>query len=164
MSLREIKKFKDPILRKKSKKIWRIDEEIHRLALDMAETMKEKQGVGLAAPQVGILKRLIIVEIDYKTRKSVALINPKVIKKSREKSVYTEGCLSFPEIFFEIKRAKAVTVRAQDVSGNKVEVKAEGLLARTLQHEIDHLNGILFFDRLPILKRIKLRLNAEKSF
>jgi len=157
MSALEIRKFNDPVLRKRAGRVWKIDEDIHRLVLDMAQTMKEKQGVGLAAPQVGILKRIIIVEMDYRTRKALALINPKIVKKGREKIMNTEGCLSFPDTFLEIKRAKSVIVKAQDVSGNKIELKAEGILARILQHEIDHLNGTLFFDRLNLLEKIKFK-------
>ncbi len=158
MGILEIRKFNDPVLRKRSKKVWRIDEDIHRLVLNMAQTMKEKEGVGLAAPQVGELKRIIVVETDYRTRKALALINPKIIKRSREKIISTEGCLSFPDMFIDIKRSKQVTVRAKDVSGKEIEVKAEGLLARVLQHEIDHLNGTLFFERLSIFKRIKFKI------
>jgi peptide deformylase len=158
MGILEIRKFNDPVLRRRSKKVWRINEDIHRLVLDMAQTMKEREGVGLAASQVGELKRIIVVETDYRTRKALALINPKIVKKSREKIVFTEGCLSFPNIFIDVKRSKQVTVKAKDVSGEKIELKAEGLLARVLQHEIDHLNGKLFFDRLNIFKRIKFKL------
>lgn len=158
MSILEIRKFNDPVLRRRSKKVWRINEDIHRLVLDMAQTMKEKEGLGLAASQVGILKRIIIVEIDCRTRKALALINPKIIKRSREKIVSAEGCLSFPDIFIDVKRARQVTVRAKDVDGKKIEIKAEGLVARVLQHEIDHLNGRLFFSRLNLFKRIKFKI------
>ncbi|MDP2909755.1 MAG: peptide deformylase [bacterium] len=158
MSILKIRKFNDPVLRKRAKRVWKIDEEIHRLILNMEETIKEKQGVGLAAPQIGVLKKAIVVETDPRTQKTIALINPKIVKKSKEKSSYTEGCLSFPDIFLEIRRPRQVTVKGQDMNGRKIEIKADGLLARVLQHEIDHLNGIVFLDRLRLLERIKFKL------
>lgn len=157
MAIMEIRKFNDPVLRKRAKKIWRISDEIRRMALDLAETMKEKDGVGLAAPQIGISKRMIAVESNFKTRESLVLINPKIIRKSRRKSSYTEGCLSFPDIFLEIKRSEKVTVSGKNLEGKKIEIEASGLLARALQHEIDHLNGILFFHRLGLIERIKFK-------
>lgn len=157
MALLEIRKFNDAALYKKAKKVRKIDDGIKALAKDMAETMRVNQGVGLAAPQVGVLKKIIIFEKDYRIGETMALINPRIIKKSKEKSVDTEGCLSFPEIYIDIKRAKKVKVKALNIEGEKIEMEAEGLLARILQHEIDHLNGIVFYKRLSLLKRIFFR-------
>jgi peptide deformylase len=157
MAMLEIRKFNDPILRKKGKKIIKIDQEIKQLAKDMEETMKEGNGIGLAAPQIGVSKKIITVETDYRNRKVLAFINPKIVKKSRKKAVDTEGCLSFPGIYIEIKRAEEVEVKAKDINGRKIRLKASGLLARTFQHEIDHINGIVFYQRLNPIKRIAFK-------
>lgn len=154
MALLAIRKFNDIVLFKRAKRVWKINEKIKSLAQDMTETMETNQGIGLAAPQVGVLKRIIVFEKDYRTREVMALINPRIIKKGKEKSVDTEGCLSFPGIYIDIKRAKKVKVRARNIRGEKIEMEAEGLLARALQHEIDHLNGIVFYERLNFLKRM----------
>lgn len=158
MAILEIRKFKDKILRKKAKKVSKVDKEIKKLIVDMAQTMKKNQGIGLAAPQVGILKRIIVFQADRPGQRIFSLINPKVKKKSREKEKGEEGCLSFPKVLLEIKRAKLIEVEGLDINGNKVKFEAKGLLARILQHEIDHLDGVLFFDRLSLLKRIKFKL------
>ena len=145
MALLEIRKFNDIVLSKRARRVWKINEKIKTLAEGMAETMKTNQGVGLAAPQVGVLKKIIVFERDYRIGETMALINPRIVKKSREKFVDTEGCLSFPGIYIDIKRAKKIKVRAKNIEGEKIEMEAEGLLARILQHEIDHLNGIVFY-------------------
>jgi len=142
-----------PILRKKAKKIEKITPEIKKLAKDMLKILDD-QGIALAANQVGQLKRLIVLKFESKNKEvetipETILINPQVIWQSKEKDIAEEGCLSFmdPEIRAEVKRAKKVKVKAQDISGKEVIVKKEGLFARALQHEIDHLEGILFIDR-----------------
>jgi len=157
MAVLEIRKFNDPVLRKKAKKVRVISYEIKQLAQDMIETIRDGNGIGLAGPQVGASERIIVVETDYKDRKVLALINPKIVKKSREKTIDTEGCLSFPGIYLEIKRAKEVEVKARNIEGKRIRLRAGGLLARTLQHEIDHLNGIVFYRRLSPVKGMVFR-------
>jgi len=164
MAILKVRKYKDPILRKKGSKIKKVDEEIKKIIVDMVQTMEKDGGVGLAAPQVGISKRIIVVDTDLKGQRILALINPEIIEKSKEKDRDEEGCLSFPGIFLEIKRSKKVKVKALDINGEKVELSAQGLLARVFQHEIDHLDGILFIDRLNILKRILFKLKHFNGF
>ena len=154
MATLEIKKYPDPILRKKSQAVEKITDEIEKLKKDMVETMIKNNGVGLSAPQVGQLKRIITVQTD---KEPLELVNPKIIKKSKETEVVEEGCLSFPGFWLKIKRAKKVEVRAKDKAGREVQISAQGLQARVLQHEIDHLDGILFIDRLGFFQRLKLR-------
>lgn len=164
MAVLEIKKFKDPVLRKKCQKVRKIDEGVRKLIVDMVQTMGRGQGVGLAAPQVGVLKRIIVVQTDLKGQRILALINPKITKKGSGKEKGEEGCLSFPGIFLEIKRAKEVEIEALDINGKEIKFKAQGFLARVFQHEIDHLNGVLFFDRLSIIKRIMFKLKHLHGF
>lgn len=160
---KEIKKYPNPILREKCEEIKEITEEVKNLGRDMIETMTENQGIGLAASQVGELKRIIVVypikdrsqEISPEVKPQL-FINPKIIKKSRETEIDEEGCLSIPEIRLKIKRARGVEVETLDINGKKIQIKAEGLPARTFQHEIDHLDGILFVDRISFWQRLKL--------
>lgn len=154
MSVLEIKKYPDKVLKKKSEEIKEITQEIKEIVLDMIETMEKNEGVGLAAPQVGILKRIIAVQTETGPK---VFINPKILKKSAEKIIDEEGCLSVPGIRLKIKRAKSAEVKAIDEGGKEVLVKAEGLLARVFQHEIDHLDGKLFIDRLNFWQRWKIR-------
>jgi len=151
----EIKKFPAPILRKKCEGVKEVTEEIKNLGWDMVETMEENEGIGLAAPQVGELKRVIIVQME---KGPEVFINPKILKKTRETEIMEEGCLSFPGLFLKIKRAKGVEIEALDGAGEKVKIKAGGLPARIFQHEIDHLDGILFIDRISFWQRLKLKL------
>jgi len=151
----EIKKFPAPILRKKCEGVKEVTGEIKNLGWDMVETMEENEGIGLAAPQVGELKRVIIVQME---KGPEVFINPKILKKTRETEIMEEGCLSFPGLFLKIKRAKGVEIEALDGAGEKVKIKAEGLPARIFQHEIDHLDGILFIDRISFWQRLKLKL------
>ncbi|MTK13662.1 MAG: peptide deformylase [Clostridiaceae bacterium] len=143
MGLRNIRKYGDEILRKKSRKVEVINDRILTLIKDMEETMYEAQGVGLAAPQVGILKRVIVVDVGEGL---IKLINPEII--SREGSqLDVEGCLSVPGEQGEVERPNRVTVKALNEKGQEITVEGEGLLARALCHEIDHLDGILFVDK-----------------
>jgi peptide deformylase len=158
MALLQIRKFGDRTLKKKAKKIKKIDEQIIKLVHDMAETMKLGQGIGLSANQVGVLKRVIVIEADFENQRVLALINPKITKKSKGKNTDKEGCLSFPNIYLDIKRSNKVKVKAKNIKGEKVAIEADGLLARALQHEIDHLNGILFYQRLSPMKRISFKM------
>ncbi len=158
MSILKIKKFNEPVLRKKCLIINKIDKEVKDLVVSMAQTMVENQGVGLAAPQVGESKRVIVVVTDLEGQGIFELINPRIIRKSKEMETGEEGCLSFPGIFLKIKRAKEVDVEGLDIKGEKIRLKAKGLLARVFQHEIDHLDGILFFHRLNFAQKIKFRI------
>jgi len=136
----------DPVLRKKSAEVKDpSDPFIQRLILNMKKTLKqENKGIGLAAPQVGVNKRVIFVHLWHSEH---ILINPRLTYKSREKEVSEEGCLSLPGVFLNIERSKKVRVKALDQGGKKIKIKARGLLARVLQHEIDHLEGILITDK-----------------
>ena len=158
MALLEIKKFNDSVLREKCKKVRKVDKKIKKLLVSMAQTMKKGQGVGLAAPQVGVLKRAITVQTDLKGRRILVLVNPKILKKSKETEISEEGCLSFPNIFLKIKRAKEIEIEGLDINGEKIKMKTQGLLARVFQHEVDHLDGILFFNRLSFIKKIGFKL------
>ncbi|MBZ4665815.1 peptide deformylase [Mahella sp.] len=146
MALREIRKFKDPILRKKARPVVKIDKRLLTLLDDMAETMKKAEGVGLAAPQVGILKRVVIIA-DMDEDKIIELINPEIIAQSGEQ-VGLEGCLSFPGMSGTVKRPEQVTVRAMDRNGEIREITGTGIIARAFCHEIDHLEGIVFLDKV----------------
>jgi len=154
MAILKIIKFPDPILRKKCEEVKEVNEEIKKLVDDMTETMEKKDGVGLAAPQVGVSKRVIVVETEKGPK---GFINPKTLKKTKETEIDWEGCLSIPGIFLKIKRWKGVEVEALNKEGEKVRIKATGLVARIFQDEIDHLNGILIIDRVSKLERFKIR-------
>ena len=153
--LRKILIEPDPILRKKCEPLEKVDKEIKKLMDDMLETMYAAPGIGLAAIQVGILKRLVVIDISKAEEKKnpIFLINPQIIHKSKKTSVYEEGCLSLPGQFAEIERPAECTLKYVDYNGREKELKAEGLLATCVQHEVDHLNGILFIDYLSKLKK-----------
>ena len=153
--LRKILTEPDPILRKKCEPLERVDIDTKKLMDDMLETMYAAPGIGLAAVQVGILKRLIVIDISKgeEQKKPLFLINPKIINQSKKTSVYEEGCLSIPGLFAEIERPAECTLKYIDYHGKEKELKAEGLLATCVQHEVDHLNGVLFIDYLSKLKR-----------
>ena len=135
----------EPVLRQKSKRVRTIDGSVQKLAGDMIETMHAASGVGLAAPQVGVPLRVIVIGMPGE--EDFVLINPEVVRRVGERLV-TEGCLSIPGYFGEIKRAQRVTVKGKDLSGKEVRIKAEELLAQALEHEIDHINGVLYIDHL----------------
>ena len=150
----KLKIVKDPnqILRQKAVKIKDpFDQKIQELILNMFETLRAKNGVGLAAPQVGVSLRLCVIEVEGV---QYALVNPKITAKSRKKVVSDEGCLSFPGQFFPISRCSEVQVRYIDKDGNPGKIKGQGLLAKALQHEIDHLDGILFIDKVKKKKAV----------
>lgn len=140
-----VKIYPDKILRRQSAKIKKIDKKIKRLILDMGKTMLVNEGVGLAAPQVGESIRLIVVNTKDGP---LALINPKITRRSWSKELGEEGCLSLPDFRANIKRSKKINVIYLDKDATKIKIKAEGLLARVIQHEVDHLNGILIIDYL----------------
>ncbi|MGC2160654.1 MAG: peptide deformylase [Silvibacterium sp.] len=152
--LREIVKFPDPVLERPGEPVTGFDDELQKLVDDMFESMYAAKGIGLAAPQVGISKRLTVIDLSFKDKQEdrIVLINPEII--FREGKQYAEeGCLSLPDIRDKVSRAAKVRVRAQDVKGKWFEIEGEELLARAFQHEIDHLDGILFFRRVSALKR-----------
>jgi len=156
----EIKKYPDPILRKKCQEVKKVDEEIKKLAEGMLEVMYVNKGAGLAAPQVGVLKRIIVFDIGQGPE---VYINPKILKK-QNKVKSLEGCLSLPEVSLEIKRASKVRVEVLNKKAEKKIFKAEGLRAFVLQHEIDHLNGILILDRKnPFIRLKDLFLNLFRK-
>ncbi|MBB6216956.1 peptide deformylase [Anaerosolibacter carboniphilus] len=144
MAIRNILKDEDPTLRKKSREVEKIDHRIVMLLDDMIDTMYEADGVGLAAPQVGVLKRIIVIDVGDGI---IELINPVIIETTGEQ-VDVEGCLSIPGVTGEVKRPKRVIVRGLDRNGKTIEIIGEELLARALCHEIDHLDGILFTDKV----------------
>ena len=145
----------DPILRKKSESLEKVDDEIRELLDDMLETMYAAPGIGLAAVQVGILKRIIVIDIskDKEKKDPLFLINPEIISRSKKTSVYEEGCLSLPGHFAEIERPAECQIKFVDYNGKEKELIANGLLATCIQHEVDHLNGVLFIDYLSKLKK-----------
>ncbi|SES73805.1 peptide deformylase [Anaerobranca gottschalkii] len=146
MAVRKVLKDSEPLLRKRSKEVKDINEEIITLLDDMLDTMEDYNGIGLAAPQIGVLKRVIVVKISEEGE-AIELINPKIIKsKGQDRDV--EGCLSIPGVYGEVTRAKEVIVEGLDREGKKRKIMGSGLLARALQHEIDHLNGVLFTDKV----------------
>lgn len=154
MAIRPILTREHPVLRRKALKVSRFDASLDRLVQDMWETMHDAPGVGLAAPQIGVPLRVLVAEWrgdeeDGQAEQRVALVNPELVKRSKEELLGTEGCLSIPGYVGDnIRRAAAVTVKARDPRGKEVRVHAEGWFARILQHEIDHLDGVLFTDRL----------------
>ncbi len=149
MSILDIHVLGDPVLRKETEIVDDVTDDIRKLISDMFDTMYAAEGIGLAAPQVGRTERVTVMDVEGQ---KLALINPEIIDK--EGSVRgEEGCLSIPDVFGEVDRAKIVTVRALDESGKEIEIEGAELLARCLQHEIDHLHGKLFLDYLSVLKR-----------
>lgn len=149
--------YPQKILKKKAEKILDIPQDMDELVAQMKGTMKEADGVGLAAPQVNLSKRIIIVQDVEDSDESYAFLNPSITQKSRKQEIEEEGCLSLPGLYTPIKRAAEVEVTAQTPDGKAVHLKAQGLAARILQHEIDHLNGKLIIDRINPFKRLKLR-------
>lgn len=161
---REIVRYGDPVLRAKGKRIEKVDDEIRALAADMIETMNAANGVGLAAQQIGHALQLTVVDVsavedrpstlrlngeekDPRTSMPLVLINP-TVELHPETTISLEGCLSFPEITADIERAESVVAHAKTLEGEEITIEASGLLARALQHEVDHLNGVLFIDRM----------------
>lgn len=154
MTKYQITTYPAPILKNKSKAISKITPEIKKLAQNMMKIMEENDGVGLAAPQIGIPERIIIVKDSAGNH---AFINPKIVKRSRKQVKDEEGCLSLPGIFVKVKRAEEIEVACQNLDGETVRVKAKGMGARIFQHEIDHLDGILIINRISPFQRFKLR-------
>lgn len=156
----------DPVLKQIAQPVENISEEIQTLAANMAETMYEAPGIGLAANQVNSLHRIFVMDTDFRedktSRKVVTMINPEIVWKSDEMSVMEEGCLSIPQQYADVERPKAVRVKYVDLSGEINELLAEDLVSHCVQHELDHLNGILFIDYLSRLKKNMLMKKYEK--
>ncbi len=168
MTMRKILIEPDPILRKKCSPIEKVDDQTRKLMKDMLETMYKAPGIGLAAIQIGILKRIVVIDIskDEEKKSPLFLVNPEIIFRSKNTSVYEEGCLSLPGQFAEIERPAECHLKYLDFDGKTKELKADGLLSTCIQHEVDHLNGILFIDYLSKLKKnmiIKKLLKQKKT-
>jgi peptide deformylase len=155
MTILPIITLPDPLLRKKSEPVGRIDEAVRKLAADMLETMYAAPGVGLAAVQVGVPRRIVVLDTakDEEPPRPLVLINPEIVSLSTEMRQREEGCLSLPDVRIDIERPSSLTVRYTDLDGKPQELKTQGLLATAIQHEIDHLNGKLIIDFLSRLKR-----------
>ncbi len=151
MSVLPIILFDNPVLRQKSKRVSRLDSSVRRLIDNMIETMDDASGVGLSAPQVGVLLRVIVIGLPGE--ELIALVNPEIVKRSGE-CLVTEGCLNLPGYRAEIQRSVSVTAKGRDRSGKAIRIKAQGLLAQALEHEIDHLDGILYIDHLESLEKL----------
>ncbi len=152
MSLLEIRIYPDPVLKQRAAEVSKVDASVRKLLADMVDTMYAANGVGLAAPQVGISQRIAVVDVSEEGNAPMHFVNPEILTSEGEASS-EEGCLSIPDYRDTVTRNTKITVRALDIEGKSFEVHAEGLLAVCLQHEIDHLDGILFVDRLSRLKR-----------
>ena len=160
MAVLPIRTLPDSVLKQKAKKVHTIDRSTKKLVRDMLETMHAEPGrVGLAAPQVGVLLRVIVIGMPEE--EDIVLINPEIVRRRGER-VIDEGCLSVPGYFGQIKRSEAVTVKGKDQHGKEIRVKAEGLLAQALEHEIDHLNGTLYIDH-PEVKETLRKVEPEET-
>ena len=170
MALKEIVKIPDPVLRKTCQPLDGITSDLSKLMDDMLETMYDAPGIGLAAPQIALPIRLIVMDAakpdEGDKPNPIIMVNPEIVEKSDEMSAYEEGCLSIPEYFAEVERPAWVTVNYRDRKGDQQQLKCEGLLGTVVQHEIDHLNGVLFIDYLSKLRRdrvIKKFTKAQKQ-
>jgi peptide deformylase len=164
MAIREILKYPHPVLKERSREVDQIDGDLKRLIQDMTETMYDAGGVGLAAPQVGISRRVIVVDVSPidPQQSLLAMINPVIVVGEGDVD-HEEGCLSVPDCLEKVKRKEKVQVRGISPDGLKVEISGEGMLAFALQHEIDHLNGVLILDRVSPLKRDIYRRKVKKE-
>jgi len=162
--IREIRLWPDPVLRRRALPVAAVDGSIRALVDDMFETMYAAPGVGLAAPQIGVLRRVLV--LDTRPRQPevqpVAMINPRIVSTEDGPSVYREGCLSIPGEAEEVERPAMATVEFLDVDGQPRQLRCEGLLATAAQHEIDHLDGRLYVDYLPVLQRLSMRRRAKR--
>jgi peptide deformylase len=166
MTVRKIITEPDPILRKKCEALQEVDDSLRRLIKDMIETMYKAPGIGLAAIQLGILKRLVVIDLSKgEEKKPLILVNPEITFRSKKTSIYEEGCLSLPGQFAEIERPAECHLNYIDFEGKQMELKADGLLSTCIQHEIDHLNGVLFIDYLSKLKKTMIikKLTKQKQ-
>ncbi|BAU56811.1 peptide deformylase [Halorhodospira halochloris] len=161
MAQREVLVFPDPRLREPAQPVVEVDESIEELIADMLETMYHESGIGLAATQIGVAKRVIVIDVSEERDRPLVLVNPQIVE-GRGEVVREEGCLSVPGYYAEVTRAAEVSYRGLDRDGQEVEGTADGLLAICIQHEIDHLDGKLFVDYLSELKRKRVRKRLEK--
>lgn len=162
MARREIRLLGDPVLRRPAEPVPEVDDEVRALMDDMLETMYAADGVGLAAPQIGLSHRVIVLDVRESDSGPIALVNPRVVEQGRELAREEEGCLSLPGLSEVVERSAQVTVEGLDRDGELRRIEATGLLARVLQHEIDHVDGVLFIDRVSPLKRKMLLSRWEK--
>ena len=162
MAVRPIRIYRDPVLRQQAAEVAAVNEVVRRLIEDLRDTMHAYRGVGLAANQIGALERVLVVDVpvEGERRVELTLVNP-VLSEPAETNVDEEGCLSIPGIYEEVRRAARVRVKALDERGVPVDMVVQGYLARAIQHEVDHLNGVLFVDRLSVLKRQFLKKSLE---
>ena len=153
-----------PVLKKVAEPVETVDDEIRRILEDMLETMYDAPGIGLAAPQVGISKRMLVIDVAARDEepRPMKIINPEILNQSADLSTYDEGCLSFPDQYAEVKRPATVRLRYLDETGTQHEIEADGLLATCVQHEIDHLDGIVFVDHISSLKRGMIMRKVQK--
>ncbi len=165
MTIRPIHVIPDNVLRQQAEPVTVFDAELQTLIDDMFETMYAAPGIGLAAPQVGVLKRLAVVDVSSRDdeQEPLVLINPEIVWESEDISVYEEGCLSIPEYYEEVERPAEVRVRYLDREGKEQEIKADGVLATCIQHEMDHLDGVLFIDHISKLKREMVWKKFQKT-
>jgi peptide deformylase len=161
MAILKVRKFGDPVLRRRAAPVTEITPQIRRMVDDMIETMYDEVGIGLAAPQVGISLRLMVVGHE-KTNAARAIVNPVITAKTGEITA-EEGCLSLPGVFAPVTRAESVTLEGQDLDGQPVSIKARGLTARVFQHEMDHLDGVLFIDHLDPMTRDRIKRKIKKD-
>jgi len=162
MALRTILHYPDPRLRQVAKPVETVDDEIRRLVDDMTETMYAAPGIGLAAIQINVAQRVVVIDISETRNQLQVFINPQILERDGQQ-VFEEGCLSVPGIFDEVERARHIRVRALDHTGQPFELEADGLLATCIQHEIDHLDGKVFVDYLSRLKQSRIRKKLEKQ-
>ena len=165
MAIKKILIEPDPFLRQKSKKVYQVDDEIRSLMDDMLETMYDAPGIGLAAIQIGVPKRVIVIDLsrDGEKKNPMYFVNPEIISSSDKDATYEEGCLSVPNQFAEIDRPDKCHVKFLDYNGKEKTIKVEGLLATCIQHEMDHLEGILFIDYLSKLKKTMIIKKLSKN-
>ena len=162
MALLNVLCYPDPRLHKVAKPVAQVDARIQKIASDMAETMYEAPGVGLAATQVDIHERIVVIDVSDEQNDLMVFINPEIIWSSPEKKSWREGCLSVPEFYDEVERPAQVRVKALNIDGKEFELEADGLLAVCLQHELDHLQGKVFVEYLSILKRTRISQKLKK--
>jgi peptide deformylase len=163
MAVLKIEMLGAPVLRQRAAEVEAVDDDVRRLVRDMFDTMYAANGQGLAAPQVGVSRRIIVVDVPNSESPAFALINPRVVEQSKETSRAEEGCLSIPGVSEVVERPSKVVVEGLNTEGSPVRIEADGDLARCLQHEIDHLDGILYIDRLSPLKRKLLLAQYRKQ-
>jgi len=162
MTVLTVLHYPDPRLHKVAKPVAVVDERVRKIVADMAETMYEAPGVGLAATQVDIHERIIVIDVSEEQNQLMVFINPELVWASAEKKAWREGCLSVPEFFDEVERPDQIQVKALDLNGKPFEIKADGLLSVCLQHEMDHLLGKVFVEYLSFLKRNRISLKMKK--